>query len=53
MDCSLSGFLVHGSLQARTLECVAIPFSHQIYVLERAKKSEDEYNFHSLFIGVT
>ena len=25
MDCSLPGFSVHGILQARTLECVAIP----------------------------
>ena len=27
MDCSLPGFSVHGILQARTLEWVAIPFS--------------------------
>ena len=27
MDCSLSGSLVHGILQARILECVTIPFS--------------------------
>ena len=27
MDCSLSGFSVHGVLQARILEWVAIPFS--------------------------
>ena len=28
MDCSLPGFSVHGILQARTLECVAISFSN-------------------------
>ena len=28
MDCSLSGFSVHGILQARTLEWVAISFSN-------------------------
>ena len=27
MDCSLSGSSVHGILQARVLECVAISFS--------------------------
>ena len=27
MDCSLSGSSVHGTLQARILECVIIPFS--------------------------
>ena len=27
MDCSLPGFLVHGILQARILEWVAMPFS--------------------------
>ena len=27
MDCSLPGFPIHGILQARTLECVAISFS--------------------------
>ena len=27
MDCSLSGFSVHGIFQARILEWVAIPFS--------------------------
>ena len=26
-DCSLLGFSVHGILQARILECVAMPFS--------------------------
>ena len=29
MDCSLPGFSVHGSLQARVLEWVAIAFSAQ------------------------
>jgi len=29
MDCSLPGFSVHGILQARTLEWVAISFSNQ------------------------
>ena len=29
MDCSLPGFSVHGILQARTLEWVAISFSRQ------------------------
>ena len=28
MDCSLPGFSIHGILQARTLECVAISFSN-------------------------
>ena len=28
MDCTLPGFCVHGILQARTLECVAISFSN-------------------------
>ena len=28
MDCSLPGFTVHGILQARTLECIAISFSN-------------------------
>ena len=28
MDCSLPGSSVHGILQARVLECVAIAFSH-------------------------
>ena len=27
MDCSLPGFSVHGILQARMLECVAVSFS--------------------------
>ena len=27
MDCSLPGSSVHGILQARILECIAIPFS--------------------------
>ena len=29
MDCSLSGFSVHGILQARILEWVAIPFPRE------------------------
>ena len=32
MDCSLPGSSVHGILQARTLEWVAIPFSNIIYI---------------------
>ena len=32
MDCSLPGFSVHGILQARTLEWVAISFSMSILV---------------------
>ena len=33
MVCSLLGFSVHGILQARTLECIAIPFSYMyIYI---------------------
>ena len=31
MDHSLSGSSVHGILQARILECVAIPFSRQSF----------------------
>ena len=31
MDCSLPGFSVHGILQARILEWVAIPFSRGIF----------------------
>ena len=27
MDCSLPGSAVHGILQARILECIAVPFS--------------------------
>ena len=30
MDCSLPGSSVHGILQARILECVAIPFSRDL-----------------------
>ena len=30
MDCSLSGFSVHGILQARILEWVAVPFSRDL-----------------------
>ena len=33
MDCSLSGFSIHGILQARTLEWVAISFSIEQYIL--------------------
>ena len=33
MDCSLPGFSVHGILQARTLEWVAISFSRAINYL--------------------
>ena len=32
MDCSPPGFPVHGILQARTLEWVAMPFSHLLQV---------------------
>ena len=32
MDCSLPGFSVHGILQARTLEWVAISFSSTVYI---------------------
>ena len=34
MDCSLPGFSVHGILQARTLEWVAIPKTMHINVLK-------------------
>ena len=36
MDCSLSGFSVHGVLQARILEWVAMPFSR------RSSQSRDQ-----------
>jgi len=32
MDCSLPGSSVHGILQARILECVAIPFSRDSFL---------------------
>ena len=35
MDFSLSGSSVHGILQARTLEWVAIPFSRGIFCISR------------------
>ena len=31
MDCNLPGFSVHGTLQAKILECIAIPFSRGIF----------------------
>ena len=33
MDCSLPGFSVHGILQARKLEWVAIPFKVKVLVV--------------------
>ena len=36
MDCSLPGSLVHGILQARILEWVAIPFSRGIFLIQRS-----------------
>ena len=39
-DCSLPGFSVHGILQARTLEWVAIAFSEQCLMHEVAKVLE-------------
>jgi len=35
MDCSLPGFSIHGILQARTLEWVAISFSNFILKVNR------------------
>ena len=37
MDCSLPGFSVHGILQARTLEWVAISFSSPVATAEFSK----------------
>ena len=34
MDCSLPGFSVHGILQARMLEWVAMPFSRGIFLIQ-------------------
>ena len=34
MDCSLPGSSVHGIVQARILECVAIPFSKGIFLTQ-------------------
>ena len=42
MDCSLPGFSVHGILQARTLEWVAISFSKVYNIMQY-------YLFHSIF----
>ena len=38
MDCSLPGFSVHGILQARTLEWVAISFSNRPMFIGIQKK---------------
>ena len=42
MDCSLSGFSVHGILQARILEWVAISFSRETVNKEKRQLSEWE-----------
>ena len=36
MDCSLPGFSVHGILQARILEWIAMPFSRGIFPTQRS-----------------
>ena len=42
MDCSLSGFSVHGILQARILEWVAISFNRETVNKEKRQLSEWE-----------
>ena len=46
MDCSLPGFSVHGILQARTLEWVAISFSKKahINIYKSLTKEQRQYN---------
>ena len=39
MDCSLWGSSVHGIIQARVLEWIAIPFSRGIFPTQGAKES--------------
>ena len=44
MDCGLPGSYVHGILQARSLEWIAIPFSKSFSeLLKKKKKREREF----------
>ena len=43
MDCSPPGFSVHGILQARILECVAIPFSVFLFLWAHIKNDGKMY----------
>ena len=42
MDCGLPGSSVHGILQARSLQWIAIPFSKAFSELKKKKKNERE-----------
>ena len=53
MDCSLPGFSVHGILQARTLEWVAISFSrHSLEAEPKTGPSSSVQVFSRFYLGV-